>query len=243
MYERPYARSGRSKFSFSLVLVFSLRSCGRLLRNCAPNLGKTTESHTPFHDHHSRSWKQPGLLSALYRPLMCAFGECRRSRRSQLSFGHLPFTRAGRALHARCNNFQNADDEVKDLVLLTAALSGRIDRQLLVLRRTCSSLPETYLDLQEQMLDRLQSKIKELMSKVDRIQTITEFQRCVVERVKEKGAVLTRGHIRWRRPMIIDETDNNAQESQVRSLSQRLSTKICRRSRDNGVRAGTHRGI
>lgn len=98
----------------------------------------------------------------------------------------LTFARAGKALHARCKDFKYVDKEVKDLVLLTAALSGRIDRQLLVLRRTCSSLPETYQDLQEQMLDRLRSKIEELMSTVGKFQTITQFQRCVVTRTRVK---------------------------------------------------------
>lgn len=102
-----------------------------------------------------------------------------KSRRNQPSVLLTDSDRAGRALYVRCKDFKHADSEVNDLVLLTQALWSKIERQLLVLRKTASSLADNYQELQNQMLDRLHSKIEELMTKVDKFQTITSFRRCV----------------------------------------------------------------
>lgn len=89
--------------------------------------------------------------------------------------------RAGKAFHAFRSDFGNADQEVKDQMLIADALWGRIEPQLLVLRRTASSLGETYLNLQEEMLGRLEVKLKNLVTQAEKLLTMSSFQKYVAD--------------------------------------------------------------
>ena len=64
-------------------------------------------------------------------------------------------------------------------MLIAAALWGRTEPQLLVLRRTAASLGERYLYLQEEMLRRLEVKLKELVTKSEKLLTMSSFQKYV----------------------------------------------------------------
>ena len=85
--------------------------------------------------------------------------------------------RAGKALHAFRNDFDNAQQEVKDQMLIAAALWARVEPQLLVLRRTAPSLGERYLNLQEEMLGRLKIKLEDLGSQSQKLLTMPSFQK------------------------------------------------------------------
>jgi hypothetical protein len=93
------------------------------------------------------------------------------------------FNRAGKAIHAFCHDFENAHQEVKDQMLIAAALWGRIEPQLLVLRRSVPSLGERYLHLQEEMLARLEVKLKDLVARAEKLLTMPSFQKYVVNRL------------------------------------------------------------
>ena len=80
-------------------------------------------------------------------------------------------------MHAFCHDFKDADQEVKDQMLIAAALWGRIEPQRLVLRRTAPSLGERYLNLQEEMLGRLEVKLKDLVARVEKLLTMPSFQK------------------------------------------------------------------
>lgn len=104
------------------------------------------------------------------------------------------FNRAGKAFYAFRNDFENAHQEVKDQMLIAAALWGRIEPQLLVLRRTAPSLGEGYLNLQEEMLGRLKLKLKDLVARAEKLLTMPSFQKYdlralqrLVRNVKTKG--------------------------------------------------------
>jgi serine/threonine protein kinase len=66
-------------------------------------------------------------------------------------------------------------------MLIAAALWGRTEPQLLVLRRTAASLGERYLYLQEEMLRRLEVKLKELVTKSEKLLTMSSFQKYVAD--------------------------------------------------------------
>jgi hypothetical protein len=89
--------------------------------------------------------------------------------------------RAGKAIHTFHDDFKDADQEVKDQMLIAAALWGRTEPQLLVLRRTAASLGERYLYLQEEMLRRLEVKLKELVTKSEKLLTMSSFQKYVAD--------------------------------------------------------------
>jgi hypothetical protein len=66
-------------------------------------------------------------------------------------------------------------------MLIAAALWGRIELQLLVLRRTAASLGERYLHLQEEMLRRLDVKLKDLVTRSEKLLTMSSFQKYVAD--------------------------------------------------------------
>jgi len=89
------------------------------------------------------------------------------------------YNRAGKALHAFRDDFKNSQQELKDQMLIAAALWGRVKPQLLVLRRTAPSLGEEYLNLQIEMLERLERKINDLTTKSEKLLTMPSFQKYV----------------------------------------------------------------
>ena len=90
---------------------------------------------------------------------------------------HLVFDRAGKAFHNFQNDFKNAHEDVKDQMLVAAAIWGRVEPQLLVLRRTAPSLGEGYLNLQGEMLERLNSTLGDLTIKSEKLLTTPSFRK------------------------------------------------------------------
>jgi hypothetical protein len=93
----------------------------------------------------------------------------------------LIFKRAGKAIHAFRDDPRDAQQELKDQMLIAAALWGRVKPQLLVLRRTAPSLGEEYLNLQIELLDCLERKLKDLTSQSEKLLTMPSFQKYVVD--------------------------------------------------------------
>ena len=95
--------------------------------------------------------------------------------------------RAGKALRDFRDDFKNAQQELKDQMLVAAAIWGRVMPQLLVLRRTAPSLGEEYLNLQIEMLERLERKLKGLTSQAEKLLTMPSFQKYVIDASRFAG--------------------------------------------------------
>ena len=126
-------------------------------------------------------------------------------------------------MHAFCHDFKDADQEVKDQMLIAAALWGRIEPQLLVLRRTAASLGERYLKLQDEMLERLEAKLKNLVTRVEKLLTMPSFQKYVADRLPpvevEQEAIL--------RQPASNITDLSTQEVQICFVLEEPVAEIC----------------
>lgn len=84
--------------------------------------------------------------------------------------------RAGKAFYAFQHDFKEAEDEIKDQVVIATALWSRIEPQLLVLRRTASSLGERFLSLQEELLVRLNTRLNDLVARSEKLLVTPSFR-------------------------------------------------------------------
>lgn len=67
---------------------------------------------------------------------------------------------------------------MQELLLLVRAVWARIERQVLVLRRTASSLGDEYQYVQSRMLAILQMRLLELIKITEKFSKSSSFERC-----------------------------------------------------------------
>ena len=95
------------------------------------------------------------------------------------------FNRAGKAFDTFRKDYKHAQRENQDQILIAAALWSRIEPQLLVLRRTASSLGERFLSLQDEMLGLLETKLKALVTRSEKLLVTPSFQKYVADRLSQ----------------------------------------------------------